>query len=419
MAEMSARDAGIWLHRRAGFGLPSDRQRLVTDRGVDSELSSMLATLEPTEALATSIDPWDNDLLPFDPRDRESRSYAIDSWLNHLVVTDQPLVDRLAWLWHGHFVSSLEKVKVARYMVDQVRLFRAKGFGSFVELLRAVTIDPAMMDYLDLRTSTGSDPNENYAREMMELFTLGAGGYVEADVQRVAVALSGWRLNRQGQVRFVANSHDDKPQSVLGVDGVHDLDSVIDAVSQQPAMAVWIAGLFAVELLGTAEPEVVNQLASEFVAANFAIDALVAATLRLGLSGVSAPIVLAPVPWITVAQRVCAVDLPRKDRLFGLRGAGQLPLVPPNVGGWPGGPAWFSASSLVARVNLASSIAQRVDPNSALLAVAGSGDIDGLAELLGVYDVGFSVASTDAILGAESPPDRLALALASPEFMIV
>ena len=172
MAEISARNAGIWLHRRAGFGLSSDRQREVTDRGVDSELESMLATVEPTEALATSIDPWDNDLLPFDPRDRESRSYAIDSWLNHLVVTDQPLVDRLAWLWHGHFVSSLEKVKVARYMVDQVRLFRAKGFGSFVELLRAVTIDPAMMDYLDLRTSTGSDPNENYAREMMELFTL-------------------------------------------------------------------------------------------------------------------------------------------------------------------------------------------------------------------------------------------------------
>ena len=108
-----------------------------------------------------------------------------------MVASPQPLVERMAWLWHGHFVSVFDKVKVGRLMVDQIRLFRSLGLGAFPDLLRAVTIDPAMMWYLDLRTSTGTEPNENFAREVLELFTLGVGNYAEADVQAGAKALTG------------------------------------------------------------------------------------------------------------------------------------------------------------------------------------------------------------------------------------
>ena len=219
--------AVTWLHRRAGFGLPAAELREAVTRGPVAELETLLA------ASAPSPDAWDDALLPYDPKDRASRQYAVNGWLSTMVATEQPLVDRVAWLWHGHFVSALDKVKIARLMVNQVRLFRTAGLGNFRDLLRAVTLDPAMLVYLDLRESTGRDPNENYAREMLELFTLGEGKFTEEDVQAGALALTGWTVQRGGGVQFVSRRHADVTLGYLGVDGVNDLDTAIDAVMAQ------------------------------------------------------------------------------------------------------------------------------------------------------------------------------------------
>ena len=154
-------------------------------RGASAELQTLLAAV--VQEAAVAADPWDDEQLPIEPNVYEATVHAIGTWVETMVAGASPLVDRVAWMWHGHFVSALDKVRIARAMVEQVRLFRRAGLGPFRELLRSVTIDPAMLIYLDLRTSTGEQPNENYARELLELFALGEGNYTEADAQAIAL----------------------------------------------------------------------------------------------------------------------------------------------------------------------------------------------------------------------------------------
>lgn len=409
---MNARDEVVWLHRRAGFALAGTALDEAVARGAAAELQRLLAPASGVN------DPWDDALLPIDPKDRPSKVYAIGRWIDAMVAGEAPLVERMAWLWHGHFVSALDKVEYARAMVIQIRLFRSAGLGSLRELLRAVTIDPAMMLYLDLHTSTGTEPNENYARELLELFALGEGNYTEADVQAGAAALTGWTLSREEDaVRFRPKRHDDSPQRYLGVDGVHDLDTVIDAVMGHEALPRWIAATLAWELLGTAPDDLVNRLAEGFVQSGFDLRTLVGEVLQAGLDGATAPIVLAPVPWFVMARRLTGADPDRRVLAPLLRSAGQLPMLPPNVAGWPGGAAWFGSSSLVARADLAALMAATA-PDGPVVRAAGESDVQVLAEALGLPSAGFAAESQSAVAAAPPGRDRLAVALLTPEFMI-
>ena len=307
MLSVDDRDAVIWLHRRAGFGLTAAEVDAAATAGPAAELARLVdvdgAGGQPL------VDPWDDGQLPLERTDKPSRLYAVNTWLDLMTTSAQPLVERMAWLWHGHFVSAFDKVKVGRLMVDQVRLFRHEGLGSFAALLRAVTIDPAMMLYLDLRTSTGSQPNENYAREVLELFTVGVGNYAEADVQAGARALTGWALADKATAHFVARRHDDTAQHYLGRSGVHDLDTMVGAITAQPAMATFIARTVALDLLGAAPDDLVGELAAGFTGSGLDVRTLVRATLQAGLDGASAPIVVGPVPWLVWARRVTGAQL--------------------------------------------------------------------------------------------------------------
>lgn len=416
---MNERDAIIWLHRRAGFGLSAAELDNALPAGSSAELNRML---DPQAAGAPPADPWDDARLPLDVKDKPSRSYAIATWLETMASTTQPVVERVAWLWHGHFVSAFDKVKVAKLMVDQIRLFRTSGLGSFTRLLHDVTIDPAMMLYLDLHTSTGSQPNENYAREVMELFTLGVGHYAEADVHTGGVALTGWTLRQRVTAAFVARRHDDTPQTYLGTAGVHDLDTVVAAIGAQPAMATFIAATMANELLGTAPGDVVQRLAATFAAADFDVRTLVRATLQAGLDGTTAPVVLGPAPWLAVARRAVGAqfsDRQTKQALALLRNAGQIPMFPPNVAGWPGGAAWFASASVVARADLAALVAQTAPHDSPALVAAQGNDPVAIATALALPGAGFGPASAAAISRAPAGVQRLALALAAPETIVV
>ena len=404
------RKAVAWLHRRAGFGLPPGSLGEAVGRGPGPELERLLSGAPP------STDLWDDARLPYDPKDRPSRQYAVNGWLETMIATDNALVDRVAWMWHGHFVSALDKVKIARLMVTQVRLFRSAGLGNFRALVRAVTVDPAMLVYLDLRESTGREPNENYARELLELFTMGEGNFSEEDVQAGALALTGWTLHRDGGVQFVPRRHSEVPVHYLGVDGVHDLDTAVDALMAYDALPLFIAATVAQELLGTATDPLVERLATVFVDSDFDIRSLVHATLQAGLAGETAPVVLAPVPWFVIACRVTGAR-PKSEVVQLLRAAGQLPLLPLNVAGWPGGPAWFAASSLVARANLAAVIAAATPPGEVLSAADGD-DSALIATVLGLPIDDFSDESISALAAAPAGADRLAVALMTPEFLI-
>ena len=401
------------LHRKLGFGLGPDQLDGARGRGFESELAELL---DPSGM----VDPWAGVEVPTDPGSaKDARVAVVVAWIEHLCATTTPGVDRMAWMLHGWLVSSMDKVRSPAQMVNQLRTYRAIGFGSFPELLRHVTTDPAMLTYLDGRQSTGGAPNENYARELLELFALGVGAFTEADVKAGARALTGWTVRRgETESAFVPRRHDDTPVTYLGIPGVHDVDTVVAAVAEQPAHASFVAARVAREVLGSDEPEVVAELARAYTDGGRRLDAVIDAAAGIVGRGGSPPAVLGPVPWLVIARRATGATLRPGPMVRGLKAAGQVPLYPPNVAGWPGGPAWFATATVVARANLAADLAAAAPEGHPTLVAAAGTDLDALAHRLGLPEQTFGPSTADALRAVTDPRGRLALALVSPEFVI-
>jgi uncharacterized protein (DUF1800 family) len=429
MAATADRTTIAWLHRRAGFGLAPGE---LDARSADGLAATIDRLVDPdAHGVPVAPDPW-QDVTLSAPEYRQGMSQAekvqlrqtlrtegfaaIGAWIDHLAATPRPLEDWMAWFWHGHLVSGLDKVKSPALLVRQLRTYRGLALGSFPELVKAATIDAAMLVYLDGRESTGTSPNENYGRELMELFTLGVGHYTEDDVKAASRALTGWRLRLgDAQPALVASRHDDSRHRLLGVDGVHDVDTVVATVTGQEACAPYIAGKLARAILGAVDDSVVADLARTFVAGSLEVRPLLRAILEAGASGKGSGLVWAPVPWLAAAQRATGATVAIQDRLKLLRDAGQVPMFPPNVAGWPGGAAWFGASTVVARYNLATALAAATATDNPAQQAAAAGDVDALADALGRPE-GWSDA-TRAALGRSGldAKARLALALSSPD----
>lgn len=427
----SDRSAIAWLHRRAGFGLaPGELDRL-EKVGVDAVLDRLV---DPARhGVAPIRDPWTGLRLSqtgaTNPNFRQEAQAAIGAWLDHLATTGRPTESWLTWFWHNHFATAIAKVRLAGLMVTQLRLFQRAGAGSFPALLRAVTVDPAMLVWLDGRDNTRRTPNENYGREVMELFALGVGHYTEADVKACAAALSGWKLAPGAATtsRFVAAQHDPTPQRLLGRT-VRDVNSVVATLAAQPACPTFIAGAFVEAVLGTADAGLIADLARRFRAADLDVRTLLRATLEAGLARLDGPesarpaVVVAPVPWLAAARRATGATVGRQVAATQLRAAGQVPMNPPNVGGWPGGGAWLSTATTVARANLAAALATATKDTSPVLRAAASGDHARLADLLARPD-GFSTATRGALTDARRAGGRpgvaaLTIALASPDLTV-
>jgi uncharacterized protein (DUF1800 family) len=427
------RETIAWLHRRAGWGLQPGELDARTAAGVVATIDRLV---DPDgQGVRTSPDPWAHvDLtLPTPGRKaseaakaaarqqaRKQTAKVVEAWLDSLTVTPRPLQEWMAWFWHGHFVSGIDKVKYPALMVQQLRTYRSLALAPFPELVRAATVDAAMLVYLDGGTSTGEEPNENYGRELLELFTLGIGNYTEDDVKAGARALTGWTVReRDGHTQFVRDRHDDQPQTYLGVAGVHDVDSVVNAVTNHPRCPQFIAGKLAKAILGLdVDQGLVDQFASDFAASRLDTTVLVRSILEAGVAGHGLEAVTEPVPWLVAAQRATGAQVSAEHRFRGLRAAGQLPLYPPNVAGWPMGTTWFGASTVVARYDLAGEIADNTPFESAASAAARSFDLDALADALG-YPNGFSAATKTALSQVKgSGRSVLALALASPDLAL-
>jgi uncharacterized protein (DUF1800 family) len=410
--------AAAWILRRVGFGATVDDLERAADIGIEKFLDQLF---DPDgQGIIDDGDPWagiDVPLIIESPRDVAP---SIAAWLDRFRTASRPTAEWMAWFWHGHLVSSFATVRSPRRMVNQIRLFRDLGAGPLQPLLGAITIDPAMLRYLDGGTSTGRNPNENYGRELLELFTLGVGNYTEADVQAAARALTGWTARRRAEESvFVPRRHDNSPQSFLGKEGVHDVDTVVEAIVEDAACPRFIVGALAEAVLGTGlAPETTSTEAELFAVNNLTVGPLVRRLVERGLAGASEPIVLTPVPWLVGAIRMTesTLDLRAMSRL--LRSAGQIPLVPPNVAGWPTGDAWLTSSATVARLEASRVLADEAGRNSAPMVAAAAGDLDELARALGRPE-GFSTTTNDALLDADvTGRSLLALALSTPELVI-
>ncbi|HEX4611105.1 MAG TPA: DUF1800 domain-containing protein, partial [Urbifossiella sp.] len=333
-------------------------------------------------------------------------------WLDRMLKTGHPLREKMALFWHNHFATSHAKVLNARYMLGQYRLLHRHALGSFRDLLAGMGTDPAMMVWLDTTESVRGRPNENYARELMELFSLGIGNYTEADIREAARAFTGYEI-AGGAGTFTARKHDPTPKTVFGRTGPFRGEDITRMCLENPACARFVARKLYRFLVSEAEAppaEVVDALATQFRESGYDTGRVVATILRSRLFFSPAAYrtrIKPPVEFVLGIVRGLEGTVGTLPLAEALPGLGQMPFAPPSVKGWDGGPAWLNAQTLLARNNLALALTgaddvrfgRRCDPAPLLARHGKTKDADAVDFLLGVFLQGdVPAASRDRLL---------------------
>jgi uncharacterized protein (DUF1800 family) len=300
-------------------------------------------------------------------------------WLNRMTTAQNPLREKMTLFWHGHFATSIQKVNNCYWMWLQNETLRRNALGNFKSLTRQMSRDPAMMIYLDLQESRKEHPNENWARELMELFTVGIGHYTEEDIRESARAFTGYRLDNTTQdFQFAAGQHDNTQKTFMRKTGAWDGDDVIDILMEQPACAEFIAEKlwrFFVEdePSGKIASTVANRLRGEqyeirpvlreiFSSAEFFSERAMHSHIK------------SPVEFLVQTTKLLESDLPPPKVLQNaMAQMGQLLFAPPNVKGWDGGRTWISASTLLFRYNFAGYLVSGDPPAGAPVQQKGTG----------------------------------------------
>lgn len=399
------------LLRRTGFGPRPGQVEEMAQGGYVAALDKVLA------GAPLAVDP-----PTLGTKDDEA--FLIRWWLEILGRPDAGLHEKMVWFWHGHLTSSVDKaepIAVAR----QHQLLRSQALGNARQLLQDITIDAAMLGWLDGKSSTAEAPNENYGRELMELFTLGrefngAPTYTPADVRAAAYALSGWEVgdDKAAKVTFSAEHGPTKSVDFLGK-RVANAKDVVNVVCDHPAFAPLIADKLYQYFHGVRpEASLLTSLATTFRNGNLEIKPLVTAILRdptFVEHRMNRP--RFPIEWVLAAQAVLG-PVKDDDLTDILSTLGQLPFSPPNVAGWPLSPRWLSAGAAMTRASYA------LDGSSDTEVTADPDQVAWILRRTSLFEV--SDTTRNALAKAagkiESKRDRAsalhALALSSPEFAL-
>lgn len=279
-------------------------------------------------------------------------------WIDQMIEGKHPLQERMVLFWHGYFTSSTRDVKRTGAMVAQNELFRRHALGNFAELVHAIVRDPAMLEYLDNNQNRKDSPNENLARELMELFTLGEGHYTEQDIKEGARALTGWRTtdDKAGSY-FQARQHDAGEKTILGKTARFDADSFVDLLLEQPECPRWVARKLLVHFEGVEpEPKRLEEYAKFLRASNWELKPFFRKLFldpRFYAKDVLAERISSPVEYLVGCTRRLGLTVPPQVIWLGAGQLGQRLFDPPSVKGWDGGEAWITTSTLLGRGNMA------------------------------------------------------------------
>jgi uncharacterized protein (DUF1800 family) len=347
------------LFWRAGFGATPGEATEFAARGRDATLAHVLDGPPggaPAGDLVGTIPTVKGQ--PLDPTNEDGHDALW--WLDRMVRSTRPLVEKMTLFWHDHFATAGQDTPL---MLDQNWLLRTRGLGAFPHLLDGVARDPAMQLFLSLASSTKAAPNENFARELLELFTLG-GGYGEADVREVSRALTGWQTTRTPAglpaTRWVAGLHDPGAKRIFGKQGRFGTEDVMHLVTRHPAHAPFLVGrlweFFVTEPLDAATRA---QLARVYTASGLQIKPVLAAILghEALYARLEAPdLVKAPVVLVAGALRTTGTPITTSTYANQLQQMGQQLFRPPSVAGWDWGPAWMSTNAIHSRVAFANTL---------------------------------------------------------------
>jgi hypothetical protein len=353
----------IWaahLYRRAAFGASPETLRKAVARGLPATIDLLLAgEPDPKEPPLNRFLMEKGEAVAKRDNIGELRSW----WLYCMLHTLHPLREKLTLFWHNHFATSNAKVQNARMMFAQNKLFRENALGKFEPFLLAVSKDPAMLVWLDSNDNIKGKANENYARELMELFSLGVGHYTEKDVREGARAFTGWHANGEN-FEFNAHFHDNGVKTFLGARGNLDGGDVVRIVLEQPAAARFLVGKLYRFLISEADvppAPLVEPLADSFRKSDYDIAGLVRTILssRLFFSQHAfRQKIKSPVEYVLGAvQTVAPKDVPPRPLASWIDRMGQQLFAPPNVKGWREGKAWLTTTTILARENFAQQLA--------------------------------------------------------------
>lgn len=339
------------LYRRGGFGANPAQLAAAVAGGPASAVAQLLEAEESESERQTA------EHLAAAALAGGAIQQGAAAWLHRMISTSAQAREKLTLFWHGHFATGADKVDDLQLMQRQNDLLRTHALERFGDLAQKISRDPAMLIYLDSVTNRKSHPNENYARELMELFCLGEGNYTEDDVLELARCFTGWGVKRR-RFKFNPYQHDTAAKLILGQEGPFGGEQAVDIVLQQDAAPLFIAGklvryLVADELELT--PELLAPLAETFREADLQIAPLVQQILESNLffsEYAVARKIRSPVEQLVGVLRSLQATTNVVAAAEQLKDVGQGLYYPPNVKGWDGGRAWINTSTLLGRANM-------------------------------------------------------------------
>ncbi len=358
------------LFRRAGFGGSPEQITQAQRQGLHTTLEELInyplqsrlpgrpANLTNVEALAAQYPK------PYTLEQRRIlRKASLENgrllqtwWLERMLRTPAPLQEKMTLFWHGHFTSALQEKGIdAQAILRQNQLFRTYATGNIRTLTQDVAQDPAMLLYLDNARSSKAHPNENFARELMELFTLGIGNYSETDVRESARAFTGWGLNKSQKFSVFPNRHDTGQKTFLGHTGPFDGKDIINIIFTQPACSRYFAKkLLEFFVYENPEPALIDALASELRFSGFELKPVLAKLFSSEVfysARAYRALVKSPVEFVLGGLKMLGLKHVNHAVLQTLNKSGQNLFYPPNVKGWDGGAAWLNSGTLLLRDN--------------------------------------------------------------------
>ena len=422
-------DAVAHLLRRAGFGgTPSEIAALtgqditkIVDRLVNAP--DPLPLPAPTLVLDESAGHW------------ERRVAMVQAWFDRMATARDPLPEKMALFWHGHFTSSLEKCP-HRAIWNQQQLLRTKGMGNFRALAQQVAVDPAMLRYLDNAENRRGAPNENFARELMELFLLGVGHYSQADVAESARAWTGHTIDDSGQHVFRPDLHDANAKTIFGITkpwtGPELIDEIVLGARRDQSARFLARRLWSFFAYPNPEDAVVEGIVAPYLASNLDLRALLRAIFlrpEFYSDRARGGLVRSPIEYVVAAMRGTGLAADQAHPEWFLEAMGQTPYYPPNVSGWRQNAYWISTTAQWAKFNFAQFLRW---PATEAGVLAGTDELGGLGaarkalETFGI--LGPSQTTLDAMTGHVNSerrnepwaerPNLILLAMLSPEFQL-
>ncbi len=347
---------------RAGFGPTSGQAESLAGQPVEQVIHSLTRPSGP--AVLTGPEPTDDEGNALTPADSWGEDHCW--WLDRMVRSDQQLVERMTFIWHDWFANSNEKVNDQQKMLDQNQLFRENALGSFHDLFLSVTTNPAMLIFLDGIYNDRHEPNENYAREMMELFSLGAdrGAYTEDDVREMARALTGWTADWTESsglqnFRFEASRHDNGNKTVFGQTGNWNyVDAVRLCVTHPLHASFFVSKLWSYFVPAPPDEATLASLEGTYLETGYSIRAVVEAILQHPDFLEGPDLVTPPVVYNAGLLRAIGRPIDTTGWAWLCSGAGQQLFYPPNVSGWDF-TRWLDTSTIKARWELASYVTDK------------------------------------------------------------